>query len=91
MKSAAMCLIHRRKQDEPFRYMYPQRKEKISHIALAALHRRMVTRVCQLDELAARYDALGQYKKAARYVSLSNQTLSAFGELKRRMLRLGHA
>lgn len=70
--------------------MYPQRKEKIPHIALSALHRHMGTRVCQLDDLAARYDALGRYAEAARYVSLSNQTLSAFAELKRRMLRCGH-
>lgn len=65
--------------------MYPQRKEKMPHIALAAPHRQMVCRVHQLDELAARYDTLRQYEKATRYVSLSIQTIGAFAELKRRM------
>ena len=43
--------------------MYALNQEDKSHIALAALHRQMVTRVCQLEELAARYDALGRYGK----------------------------
>ena len=45
----------------------------------------MVVRVYQLEELAARCDALGQYEKAAHYVTLSNQVFDAFAELERRM------
>ena len=55
--------------------MYPQRQEKTSDIALAALHREMVTRVYQLEELAARCDALGQYEKAAHHLSLATKSL----------------
>ena len=65
--------------------MYPQRQEKTSDIALAALHREMVTRVYQLEELAARCDALGQYEKAARHLSLSEEVIADFVELKRHM------
>ena len=43
-------------------------------------------RVHQLDELAAKYDALGRYDKSTRYVALSNEAIAAFGELKRRMM-----
>jgi hypothetical protein len=66
--------------------MYPQRKEKTSDIALAALHREMVSRVYQLEELAARCDALGQYEKAAHHLSLSEEVIAGFVELKRRMM-----
>ena len=66
--------------------MYPQSQKKTSDIALAALHREMVTRVYQLEELAARCDALGQYEKAARHLSLSEHVIAAFAELKRRMM-----
>ena len=67
--------------------MYPQRKERRADIALAALHRQMVVRVHQLEELATRCDALGLYEKAARYVALSDQAVDAFGKLKPKMLR----
>ena len=66
--------------------MYPKRQEKTSDIALAALHREMVTRVYQLEELAARCDALGQYEEAAHHLSRSDQVIAAFAELKRRMM-----
>ena len=54
--------------------MYPQSQKKTSDIALAALHREMVTRVYQLEELAA------------RHLSLSEHVIAAFAELKRRMM-----
>ena len=44
-------------------------------------------RVYQLDELATKYDSLDRYDKSTRYVALCNNALSAFAELKRRMLR----
>ena len=65
--------------------MYPQRQEKTSDIALAALHREMVTRVYQLEDLAAQCDALGQYEKAAQHLSLSEEVIADFIELKRHM------
>lgn len=65
--------------------MHPQRNEKPSDIAFAALHRQMVARVHQLEKLAGQYDALGQYEKAAHYVTLINRTVNAFAEMKRRM------
>ena len=65
--------------------MYPQRQEKTSDIALAALHREMVTRVYQLEDLAAQCDALGQYEKAAQHLSLSEEVIADFVELKRHM------
>ena len=65
--------------------MYPQRQEKTSDIALAALHREMTSRVYQFEELAARCDALGQYEKAAHHLSCSDQVIAAFAELKRQM------
>ena len=55
-----------------------------SHIALAALHRQMVTRVGQLDVLAARSRAGGQPQEARRYDELSDQALMAYVQLKRR-------
>jgi len=66
--------------------MYPQRQQKTSDIALAAIHREIMSRVYQLEELAARCDALGQYEEAARHLSLGDQVIAAFAELKRRML-----
>lgn len=54
-------------------------------MAFAALHRQMVARVHQLEKLAGQYDALGQYEKAAHYVTLINRTVNAFAEMKRRM------
>ena len=65
--------------------MYPHRQEKTSDIALAALHREMVTRVYQLEDLAAQCDALGQYEKAAQHLSLSEEVIADFVELKRHM------
>lgn len=69
--------------------MYSQSEEKTTYIAITALHRQMVSRVHQLEELAARCDGLGQYDKAARYVTLCNQVIDAFAELKRRMIWRG--
>ena len=45
----------------------------------------MVTRVYQLEELAARCDALGQYEKATQHLSLSEEVIADFVELKRHM------
>ena len=58
-----------------------------SHIALAALHRQMVTRVGQLDMLAERARTSDQLRKAARYYSLSDHALMAYVELKKRWLQ----
>jgi len=66
--------------------MYPQRNEIQSDIALSGLHCQLVVRVQQLDESAAKYDALGRYDKSTGYVALSNEAIVAFGELKRRMM-----
>ena len=55
-----------------------------SHIALAALHRQMVTRVGQLDMLAERARTSDQLRKAARYYSVSDQAPMAYVELKKR-------
>ena len=55
-----------------------------SHIALAALHRQMVTRVGQLDMLAERARTSDQVQEVARYYSLSDQALMAYVELKKR-------
>lgn len=65
--------------------MYPQRNDTQTDIAIAGLHRLLVVRVHQLDELAAKYHALGRYDKSTRYVALSNEVIEAFGEFKRRM------
>ena len=67
--------------------MYPQRNETQTDIAIAGLHRQLVVHVHQLEELAAKYHALGRYGKSTRYVALSNDAIDAFGEHKRRKLR----
>ena len=53
-----------------------------SHIALAALHRQMVTRVGQLVVLAGRSRAGGQPQETQRYNELSDQALMAYVQLK---------